>query len=160
MNEYAPEYSKKERVMILLKHSVWAIPLFLWAQFWFLPWIKAFADQSHCYDYGVMTGTEALFYGLFVGMPLSLVLLVLLIEGPRTIKIIRLGQNPLPGEKVLKPTKYQYGTRAKLKPYGLMIILVLLVALSVRGIFWANDIIAMAEQADLPECEPTILLER
>ena len=68
MSEFAPEYTKKERVMMLLKHSVWAIPLFVSAKLWFLPWLERYAEKSHCYDYEFMTGTEALFYGLFVGL--------------------------------------------------------------------------------------------
>jgi len=50
-----------------------------------------------------------MFYGLFVGLPLTfalLILLILLFEGARAVTMIRLGQSPLLNEKVFKPTQY------------------------------------------------------
>jgi hypothetical protein len=153
MSEYAPEYSTKERVLFLIKHLLWAIPLVVSTKLWFLPWLKAYGEQSHCYDYGFMSGTEVLFYGFFVGIPMSMVLLIALIEGPRMLKVFRLEQNPLPGEKVFRPTKYQYGVRAKLKPYAVIVILILLVGFSIRSVFWAKDMIKMTESSELPVCQ-------
>ena len=102
MNEYAPEYSKKERINFLLKHMLWALPLYIVTDFWFFDWLSEFLNNSNCYYLWGLTGTHIVFYSLFVGIPLSLLLVILALEGPRSIKIIKLGQNPLPNEKVFK----------------------------------------------------------
>lgn len=141
MKEYAPEYTKKERTIIIFKHMVWALPLFAIIKYWFFPWFEGYTAKAHCHNYGAFTGLHVVFYGVFIGLPLLSALMVFLLEGPRSIKIIRLGQNPLPNEKVFSQTKYTYGIRAKIKPYFFFAVLIFLLGLSVRGVFWANDII-------------------
>lgn len=113
--------------------------------FWFFPWFEDYANNAHCYNYGSFTGVHVVFYGVFVGIPLLSALLVFAVEGPRSIKVIQLGKNPLPNEKVYKSKKYSYGLKARIKPFLLFVVLLFLVGLSIRGIFWANDII------DLPK---------
>jgi hypothetical protein len=85
-------------------------------------------------------------------LPIMLVLPLVIVEGPRSIKVIRLGQNPLPGEKVLQPTKYTYGTKAKLKPVLFFVVVVFLFGLSIRGVYWANDIIGKASDIEQESC--------
>lgn len=153
MNEFAPEYSKKERVILLLKHMAWAIPLFAITKYHFLPWFEVYAENAHCYRYGNITGTDLVFYGLFVGLPLLFAIALFLLEGTNSIKIIRLGQNPLPGTKVFKPTKYKYGFRAKLKPFFLIISMVFFVGLAIKGVYSASQIINMVNPKELPKCK-------
>jgi hypothetical protein len=81
------------------------------------------------------------FYFVFVVLPIGSALTIFAIEGRRCIKVIQVGQNPLPNEKVLRKTKYRYGARAKIQPYAVFLILLFMVGLGVRGIFWANEII-------------------
>ena len=76
-----------------------------------------------------------------MAIPIGSALAIFSIEGVRSLKIIRLGQNPLPGEKVLRKTKYKYGVKAKIQPYIVLLVLVFLLGLGIKGIFWANDII-------------------
>lgn len=153
MNKFAPEYSKKERIVLMLKHAAWAIPLFVITKFVFLPWFEVYAENAHCYRYGNITGTQVVFYGLFVGLPLLSAILVFLLEGPNCIKILRFAQSPLPGEKVFKPTKYVYGFRAKLKPLFLFIVMTFFIGLSIKGIYSANQIISMINIKALPVCK-------
>lgn len=153
MNEFAPEYSKKERVILLLKHMAWAIPLFAITKYHFLPWFEVYAENAHCYRYGNITGTDLVFYGLFVGLPLLFAIALFLLEGTNSIKIIRLGQNPLPGTKVFKPTKYTYGFRAKLKPFFLIISMVFFVGLAIKGVYSASQTINMVNPKELPKCK-------
>lgn len=155
MNEYAPEYTKKERIVLMLKHAAWAIPLFAITKYIFFPWFEVYAKNAHCYRYGNITGTEVVFYGLFVGLPVLFALLVFLLEGSNCIKILRYGQRPLPGEKVFKPTKYVYGFRAKLKPLFIFIALAFFIGLSVKGVYSANQIINMVNTKELPVCKPS-----
>lgn len=153
MNEFAPEYSKKERVILLFKHMAWAVPLFAITKYVFFPWFEAYAENAHCYRYGDITGTQVVFYGLFVGLPLLSAILLFLLEGSNSIKIIRLGQSPLPGEKVFKPTKYRYGFRAKLKPFFLFLCIAFFVCLSIKGLYSANQIINLVNPKELPACK-------
>jgi len=150
MSEYAPEYTKKERLLIIAKLSSWGLPLVLATQFWFFPWFEEYAKISHCLDYGYFTGTHVVFYFTFVAIPIASALTLFAIEGPRSIKVIRQGQNPLPGEKVLKKTKYKYGRSAKFKPYVFFFLLLFLLGFGVRGVFWANDIIYNPENNPPP----------
>jgi hypothetical protein len=150
MNEYAPEYTKKERFILVLKYMAGALPLLLIIKYWFFPWFEGYAAKAHCYNYGVFTGLHVVFYGVFVGIPLLLAIVVFLIEGPRSIKVFKLGQNPLPTEKVFSQTKYTYGSKAKIKPLIFFVALVFLLSLSFKGVFWANDIIYNPSNDPLP----------
>ena len=138
--DYAPEYTKKERIIFLLKSFAWAIPLLLIAEFWFFDWLSEYSENANCYNYGDINGVHLVFYGLFVLMPLSFAIILFLIEGRRSIKIIKLGQNPLPDEKVFKPTKYKYGIRAKVQPIGAFSIMLFFIGLAVWGSFQAHDL--------------------
>lgn len=152
MNEFAPEYSKKECVILLLKHMAWAVPLFAITKYQFFPWFEAYAEHAHCYNYGNLTGTALVFYGLFIGLPLLFAILLFLLEGPNSIKIMRLGQNPVPGQKVFKPTRYKYGFRAKLKPIFLFICIAFFIGAAIKGIHSANQMIDMVNPQELPAC--------
>lgn len=153
MNEFAPEYSKREKLLFMIKHIAWTIPFIAAVNYAFFPWLRKYAANSHCYKYGEITGTEVIFYGLFVALPLVSAFLLLLFEGNRCIKIIQLGQSPLPGEKVFKPTKYTYGIRVKLKPYCFFLIVIVLLGLSINGIFSANQLIGKVNSNELPKCD-------
>ena len=153
MNEFAPEYTKRERIILMLKHAAWVIPLFAITKYIFFPWFDVYVENAHCYKYGNITGTEIVLYGLFVGLPALSAVLLLLFEGANSIKILRYGQSPLPGEKVFMPTKYVYGFRAKLKPLFLFITIVFFLGLAVKGINSVNQIINMANPKELPTCK-------
>jgi hypothetical protein len=150
--EYAPEYTTKERINIILKTLVWAGPLVAAFKFWFFPWFKQYSANAHCYQYGSFTGLHIIFYGIFIGLPLLTACMILIIGGKRSINIIKLGQFPLPSEKVLKPTKYIYGTQAKLKAYLFFALLLFALGLSVQGYFWAQPLISKISSADLSKC--------
>jgi len=138
--DYAPEYTQKERIAFVLKIMAWTIPLFVMTQFWFFDWLSEYSENANCYNYGDINGVHLVFYGLFVFMPLSLAIIVFLTEGRRSINVIKLGQNPLPNEKVFKPTKYKYGNAAKIKPIGIFCVILFLTGLSVWGGFQAHDL--------------------
>lgn len=133
MSEYAPEYTKRERVFIALKMLVLIITLALISEFWFLDWIVDYAKNANCYIYGDFTGVDVLLYGMFVVLPLSFALMIVLMEGRRSMRIISSGQNPLPGEKVLRPTRYKYGTAALIQPIAMGVIVFLLISLAVAS---------------------------
>lgn len=154
--QYAPLYSTRERIRWLLITLAWAVPLFAATQLLFFPWLRGYAALAHCQDYGAFTGIQALYYGLCVGLPLSLAVMLLAVSGRRDLRIIRTGQYPPPGEKVMRPTPYRYGFSARLMGYMGLACAAALLALSVQGIFWANAIIDIAAQdSRAPICAPT-----
>ena len=140
MSVYAPEYTKSERIRIALKLLAWTLPIFLGAKVWFFDWLAEFAKNANCYNYANINGVHFVFYGLFVFMPLSLAIVLFLVEGRRSIKVLKLGQNPLPNEKVFRPTKYKYGAAAKVQPLLLIFIIMFLTGLSVWGGFQAHKL--------------------
>ena len=152
MKDYAPQYTKRERFILAAKIASWAVPLFIALKFWFLPWFKEYAEVAHCYDYGAFTGVHVVFYGLFAGLPLLFALIFLVLDGKKCLKIIKFGQLPIPGEKVVSPTKYVYGFKAKIRAYVFIVVISIFLGLGVQGYFWANDIIYNPNNI-YPECK-------
>jgi hypothetical protein len=154
VNSHAPLYTKKERIRFVLINLAWGAPVFIIAKFWFFPWLSTFANVAHCYRFGAITGTQILLYSVFVGLPSLIAIGLLIISGPKNWRILSTGQTPLPDEKVFTPTKYRYGFRARMKPLAFVAILIFLLGLSVRGIFWAQDALENSETKPLPEPLP------
>ncbi len=140
MNDLAPIVSTRERVKLVLKILAVAAPVYLLAQFWLFPWLQNYASFANCYFYGDINGVHLLMYGVFVFIPLSLALLIWLFEGKRCLRIFRIGQNPLPGEKVLRKTRYRYGRAAMIQPFVILLALAVLIGASVWGGFQAEKI--------------------
>ncbi len=150
MGKFAPMYSRTERLRLALMLAAILIPLFLLAHFWIIPWLTHYASYANCYQYGGYNGVEILIYGVLVGAPLLLALLLLLLLGPRSLRIVRTGQDPLPGEKVLRKTRYRYGKSALLFPLATLAILLACMAMASWGAFQVDklvrDIVPCSEQ--------------
>lgn len=138
--DYAPEYTKRERIEIALKNLAWAIPVVFICEFWLFDWFAEYSNNANCYKYGSINGVHLVFYGLFVFMPLLFAIILCLTEGRRSIKVFRLGQNPLPNEKVFSTTSYKYGLAAKAQPIVVLSVMLFLIGLSVWGGFQAHDL--------------------
>ena len=136
--DFAPEYSKKEKLYLLAKYLVPAGFFIVFMEYYLLPKFEFYVENIGCYDYNWFTGYELVFYGLFSGFPLVLAVVLFYIEGFRSLKVIELNQNPLPNEKVWKPTKYSYGFRAKIKPLAFLFTLFVLFILGVFGAYKAH----------------------
>jgi len=141
MSEFAPLYSRRERVAILLKILAAAVPVYIAGYYWIFPWLRRYAKTANCDGFGAFNGLELLLYGLFVGMPLLMAALLWLIEGRRGLRVWRLGQSPLPGEKVLRRTRYRFGAAARIRPLAVLAIIALLVGVSFRGGLEANRLL-------------------
>jgi hypothetical protein len=148
-SEFAPLYSKAERIRLVL---VWG-PIGLLAmaalQFWFFPAFKRFADAAHCSTVFGFDGVTALFFGVFVGIPVVSAMLVGGIFGTMGYKVLRDRQFPPIGEKVLRPTRIRRGWQARLLGYLHFLPVVLFLALAVWGGFQA------AHWSDMPRTTPS-----
>lgn len=150
MGNYAPLYSKQERIRLALLLVAIFLPLLLLSHFWIIPWITAYVPYANCYRYGDYNGVEVLLYAAFVAFPLAFALLLALLLGPRSLRILRAGQDPLPGEKVLRKTRYRHGSRALLLPAILLLLLLALLAMALWGSFQvdklAHHVVPCSEQ--------------
>ncbi len=153
-NGYAPLYSKRERIRLALKLAALFLPLYLLGHYWILPAIEHYSTYANCYQYGDINGVEVVMYGVFVGLPLSCALVVALALGPRSLRIIRAGQDPLPGEKVLRKTRYRYGKMAWLTPILTVLFTLYFVGMGVWGAPRAEQI-----SRDPAPCSEQQLLE-
>ena len=116
-------------------------------QYYFLPWLRDYADSKHCYSYGsgYISGAHFIWYGVFTLLPLSIAVFLFLLEGKRSIKVLKIGQNPLPNEKMFRSTKYKYGIASKIQPSIILLLILFLICLSVWGSFQAQELIKLGE---------------
>lgn len=113
-DDYAELCSLRERLrFVALGLIVFGAVYLLW-QHWGLPRWEAFASNPQCYRLWGVEGVSLLFYGLFVGLPLSLALLGGLLSSRRGLRVLRDGQSPYRGEKVLRRTRIRRGNAARL----------------------------------------------
>lgn len=140
MANYAPQYGKKERIRLALMLAAIILPLLGLTHFWIIPWISEYVPYANCYQYGGYNGVELLLYAAFVAFPLAFALLLALLLGPRSLRILRAGQDPLPGEKVLRRTGYRYGLKALLLPVTLLVLLLALLGMSLWGSFQVDKL--------------------
>jgi hypothetical protein len=136
--EYAPEYSTQEKLIKLGLHALWLIPLYLVMKFSVFP-VLSEPSTWLCQTW--------LGYPSATLMPVLLCIFsaLLLIMGVLPVlwhwrKVLKLGQHPLPGQKVFKPTPVIKGPRARRRAWlallgfslGMLVFAVLLVLLAVR----------------------------
>ncbi len=142
---YAPEYTAKEKRRQLLRALLWVIPIFAVLNFWGMPWFQQYLMLAHCDIYGSFTGFHLVLYGLFVFAPVVLAISLFAFLGLGFIKVIQVGQYPLPGKKVSRPVKYVYGWRARLVAAVFFTMVIMLVGLGCWGYFAANEFISATE---------------
>lgn len=150
MADFAPLYTTRERLWLLVKTLAVALPVYLAGYHWLFPWLRHYAQTANCDRFGAFNGLELLLYGLFVGMPLSMAALIWMIEGRRSLRVWRLGQSPLPGEKVLRKTRYKFGSAARMRPLAVFALLALLLAIALRGGFTAAGLVRVIGPCDSP----------
>ncbi len=144
-----------ERVRIIVLYVIFGGAVSAVSKFYFFPWLTQFANTAHCRIVLGMDGQFVVWYGLFVGIPLSAALIVAGFMGSRGYKILRDGQAPPLGEKVFKPTRITRGVKAKMIGYIQLLSFVPLLAFAIWGGFQAH---AMSVEAKPYKCEnsPTV----
>lgn len=152
MDEFAPEYTEKEKIIFFLKTLAWALPLFSIVQFALIPSLIDFSDHAHCVSLLGMTGFELIFFGLFMGIPFSIAIIFALTIGRRALKVIKTGQTPPPKEKVFRRTKIIYGEKAKLRGYLALCCLLALVILASFGYVPAKGFLSNIGPTEFPPC--------
>ena len=143
--EFAPEYSKAERVRFLVLAFAAGALLVAVCQLWFFPWLRDFSAAAQCRSIFGINGTVLLFYGVFVGLPLHAALLIAATAGRRGYRILREGRTPPSGEKVFRPTPIIRGAKARLSGYMQIFCAAPLLALAIWGGFQAHALVTQTE---------------
>jgi|SRR5579859_2360740 len=152
--EFAQEYSFRERVRLgTVGLVIGGVLVLLW-KLWLLPEFTAFAASAHCRNVLGIAGTTVLWYGLFVGFPLFLALVLACTEGQHGVKILHDRQSPPIGAKVLRPTRIKRGAAARRAGYLRLLAFIPFVAIAIWGFFQAES---LSRQSQLihPACTAT-----
>ncbi len=145
--EFAPEYTKAEKVRFMALGAVAGTVVIALGQFWLFPWLREFSASAPCRAPFGVNGMVLLMYGLFVGVPLLAAVLVGALVGRRGYKVLRQGRVPPSGEKVFRPTQVRTGVRACWSGYVQLLSVVPLLALAAWGAFQAQQMVDKAADA-------------
>lgn len=111
--EYAPEHSEAyRRCYVALVITLFACALVA-SKLWLFPALQQFMSTAHERCVMGIAGTRVLADGVMVGLPLFVVVILALTLGRRGVRILLVGQVPLPGEKVFKKTPIRRGAVAR-----------------------------------------------
>ena len=113
MPEYAPQYSRREKIRKLATFAALLLALALAWQFCFLPWFNDLAAHSDCRT-----------------LPLLLASLMALFVLPLAWRVLRSRQYPPLGEKTLCRTRIHRGTDALAIAVALLALLAVEIALA------------------------------
>ncbi len=133
MSDYAPLYSKRERIRMVLIALALLVVFYLVIDNWFKPWLEDYISYANCRVYNGYTGVQVLLYAMFVGAPLSMALFFALLFAPYSIRVLKSKQDPPPGDKVLRKTRIRHGKRAMLRPLALLAVIVFMSAAAAWG---------------------------
>ncbi|MDX1588130.1 MAG: hypothetical protein R3296_04265 [Oleiphilaceae bacterium] len=140
--EYAPQYSEKQKRLLVFVMVTLSALLILGVQTLLFPQLMAFASVAHCYEILGVEGPRLLLYGIFTGLPLLLALTLGAWFSWRGLRIVRHRQTPLPGEKVFQTRPIVFGDRAVRLGWLHHLPMVLLLAFALWGAFQAEGILA------------------
>lgn len=118
MEEFAPIYSPQERILITIKWLVIGLAIFIAYNYLVKPHLVSLGSCNP----ENFADVQVAIYLLYVGIPALFFFVFSLLEGVRSVKIIKYGVSPLPSEKVFIKTKYVYGWRSRLKPILFLLI--------------------------------------
>ena len=147
MKEYAPQYSKKEKIIRVAIAGVFGLLVGVLFKLEGEPLLQAVAEAPECYEVFGMQGLELLVHILFFWMPLSVFLLSVVLMLPLSVFLLSVvlmlplgvrglieGQFPPKGVKVFRPTAIQRGKLGTFKS----LIHLLLPLLCFGFVVWGN----------------------
>ncbi|CAH1201492.1 conserved membrane hypothetical protein [Vibrio harveyi] len=134
MKEYAPQYSKKEKIIRVVIACVFGLLAGVLFKLKGEPLLQALAEAPECYEVFGMQGLELLVHILFFWMPLSVFLLSAVLMLPLGVRGLIEGQFPPKGVKVFRPTAIQRGKLGTFKS----LIHLLLPLLCFGFVVWGN----------------------
>lgn len=151
--EYAEQYSKRERIRFALLGLGLGLPLLAAMEYWAFPALHSFADSASCHVLFGIKGPELLIYGVFVGMPLLMVLVAGVPGACYGWRMIRDRQSPPCGSKVFRLTRIRRGRVAVLHGLACQLPLLLLIALAIWMAANARELVASQNHDRAPQAE-------
>lgn len=149
--EFAEQYTKSERIRYVAGGAAIGALVIAFGKLWLFPFLGSVA-VSPCDKVLGVPSHVALWYGLFVGIPLGQVILVICTFGSRGYKILRDGQVPPLREKVFRPTRIARGQKAKV--LGLLHV-VAFTPFAALAIWGAGQAAVLSTQGQLKPCTET-----
>ncbi|WP_039987925.1 hypothetical protein [Vibrio owensii] len=134
MKEYAPQYSKKEKITRVAIAGVFGLLVGVLFKLKGEPLLQAVVEAPECYEVFGMSGLELLVHILFFWVPLSVFLLSAVLMLPLGVRGLIEGQFPPKGVKVFRPTVIQRGKLGMFKS----LIHLLLPLLCFGFVVWGN----------------------
>jgi hypothetical protein len=144
--EFAQEYDFRDRVRLVLLGLAIGAAVILPFKLWLLPAFVAFAASGKCQSVFGMPGSMLISYGLFVGLPLSFALVLAGMGGRNGFKILRDGQYPPIGVKVLRRTRIRRGAAARRIGYLNLLMFTPFLALAIWGLFQSETLAELIHQ--------------
>ena len=152
--EFAEEYTKSEAIRFIVIAMLAGALVVIFSKSWLFPWLREFATSAPCRKVMGIEGLTVLWYGLFVGIPLSATVFFIAALGWRGYKILRDGQVPPLNEKVYRPTRIRRGFKAKMVGYIHMLAFLPPLALTIWGGFQADELSSTTlSKAKVDACE-------
>jgi hypothetical protein len=139
--EYAPLYTRSERLRFAIPGLVLGATLILLGKYWLSPWFSQFVASAPCSNVMGVRAVVILWYGLFVALPLFGSLLVGYALGMHGYRILRDGQAPPLNQKVFRPTRIMRGSVAKRIGYLQLFAFVPFLVIATWGSFQAADLV-------------------
>jgi hypothetical protein len=138
--EFAPEYSREERIKhVLLGLAIGLLVIFA-CNFVLFPRLLMLADRAHCQTVFGISGVAVVMSLVFVALPLAFAASLGAFVIPRAVAAIRARQYPAPGRKVSGKVEIRRGRRAVLLACFDIAYIGLFVAIAAWGSFQAADI--------------------
>ncbi|ENP8339739.1 hypothetical protein ACEI10_000967 [Vibrio harveyi] len=156
MKEYAPQYSKQEKIIRVAIAGVFCVLVGVLFKLEGEPLLQAVAQAPECYEVFGMQGLELLVHILFFWMPLSVFLLAAVLMLPLGVRGLIEGQFPPKGVKVFRPTVIQRGKLGTFKS----LIHLLLPLLCFGFVVWGNGQIEPMMEIFQPKQGETTCIDR
>jgi hypothetical protein len=149
VGNYSPEFTSEEKKRLFLTRYLWIGLVCVIIILAFNPLFNNYVENMNCYDYGAFSGAHVVFYGLLVAPPILFGLLLLGYSVVRGQKVRALGQDPLPGEKLLKSRRFTYGAKAMIRYKAIFLVGVAVLIFSVPAKQQADVFIDMARESEV-----------
>lgn len=138
-SDFAEQYNRAERMRFVVIGAMAGAVAILAGNLWLFPGLRAFAASASCRTVLGIPGEVVLWHGVFVGIPLLAACVVASTVGRRGLRILRDGQVPPVGEKVLRPTRIRRGQRATLTGYLHVLAAAPLAMIVIWGVVQASE---------------------
>jgi hypothetical protein len=145
--EFAEEYGFRERVRLALFGLATGAAIILAFKLWLLPAFIGFLATARCQSVFGMPGSMVISYSLFVGLPVLLALVFAFVGGIHGLRILRDGQCPPIGAKVLRRTRIRRGVAARRVGYLSLLLFAPFLALAIWGLFQSGTLAELIHQA-------------